>query len=201
MAAMRGALWTLPNVLTMSRMAAVPVLVILLRDSAPAAGLGAAVLFIAASITDYLDGYLARKHDIVTTLGKFLDPLADKLLVLSALIMLAGMPCVVHEAGGACDPRVPAWVVVLIVARELTVTALRSLAASEGVTIGAEELGKYKTIFQIFAIVGLLVHYPYAYVDFHALGMFFLWVSLVLGFWSAADYGIRFRRSLAAMAP
>lgn len=189
----------MPNLLTLSRIAVVPVLVILLVDSRPATSVAAAALFIVASITDYLDGYLARKHGIVTTLGKFLDPLADKLLVLSALIMLAGMPCVIHEASGVCDSRVPAWVVVLIVARELTVTALRSLAASEGVTIGAEELGKYKTIFQIFAIVGLLVHYPYAYVDFYAIGMFFLWVSLVLGFWSAIDYGIRFRRSLAEL--
>jgi CDP-diacylglycerol--glycerol-3-phosphate 3-phosphatidyltransferase len=194
-----GSIWSLPNVLTLLRVAAVPLIVVLLLDPSPADGLLAAVLFIAASITDYLDGYLARKWNIVTTFGKFLDPLADKLLVLSALVMLAGMPCV-SAAGAACDPRVPAWVVVVIVARELTITALRTMAASEGITIGAEDLGKYKTIFQIFAIVGLLVHHSYVFVDFHALGTYFLWISVLLGLWSGVDYGVRFQRTLARTA-
>ncbi len=189
-------LWTAPNVLTLVRVAIVPVIVYLLTDPGRIAGLTAAVLFFAAALTDYLDGYLARKRGTVTTLGKFLDPLADKLLVVSGLVMLAAMPCAQGVTDAACDPRVPAWLVVLIVGRELAVTGLRSIAASEGITLGAEELGKYKTIFQIFALVALSIHYRYLYVDFHAGGMYFLWLSLLLGLWSAVDYHLRVYRQV-----
>ena len=187
-------IWTLPNVLTLFRIALVPVLVWLLRDPAPFAGFVAALLFFIASLTDYYDGYLARKHGIVTTLGKFLDPLADKLIVVSVLIMLAAMPCAPGEV--PCEPRVPAWVVVLIVGRELAVTGLRSIASGEGITLGAEELGKYKMIFQMFAMVSLLLHYRYVYVDCHAAGMYFLWIALLLGLWSAVDYFARVYRAV-----
>lgn len=189
-------LWTVPNVLTLFRVALVPVLVYLLHDPGRLAGFLAALLFFLASLTDYFDGYLARKYGIVTTLGKFLDPLADKLIVASVLIMLAAMPCV----GGVvpCEPRVPAWIVVVIVGRELAVTGLRGIASGEGVTLGAEELGKYKMIFQMFALVGLLLHYPYLHVDFHAAGMYFLWIALVLALWSAADYHVRVYRAVRA---
>lgn len=187
-------IWTVPNVLTLFRIAIVPVLVYLLTDPGRLAGFLAAVLFFLASLTDYLDGYLARKHGIVTTLGKFLDPLADKLVVVSALIMLAAMPC--EPAGALCVPRVPAWVVVVIVGRELAVTGLRGIASSEGIMLGAEELGKYKMIFQMFALVGLLLHYRYLHVDFHAAGMYFLWLALALGLWSAIDYHARVYRAV-----
>lgn len=192
----RTSLWTVPNLLTLVRMAMVPAMVVLLREPGRLAGAAAAVLFAVASLTDYYDGYLARKHGIVTTLGKFLDPLADKLIVVSALIMLAAMPCEVASA--PCVPRVPAWVVVLIVGRELAVTGLRSIAVGEGLTLDAGELGKYKMIFQIFALFGLLVHYPYLHVDFYVGGMYFLWISLALGLWSAADYHLRVFRQLRA---
>src|SRR6185369_16639667 len=155
------------------------------------------ILFVVGSLSDYYDGYLARKYGIVTTLGKFLDPLADKLLVVSVLIMLVAMPCGT-ELDVPCTPRVPAWLVVLIVGRELAVTGLRGMASSEGITLGAEELGKYKTIFQIFALTGLLLHYPYAFVDFHLGGMYFLWIALVLGLWSAIDYHARVYRMVRA---
>jgi CDP-diacylglycerol--glycerol-3-phosphate 3-phosphatidyltransferase len=91
---------------------------------------------------------------------------------------------------------VPAWLVVVIVGRELVVTGLRSIASSEGITLGAEELGKYKTIFQIFALTGLLIHYRYLFVDFHLGGIYFLWISLVLGLWSAVDYHVRVYREV-----
>jgi len=188
--------WTAPNLLTFVRIAIVPLLVYLLRDPGRLAGALAALLFFVASLTDYFDGYLARKHGIVTTFGKFLDPLADKLIVVSALIMLAAMPCAADADAGPCTPRVPAWVVVLIVGRELAVTGLRSIASGEGITLGAEELGKYKTIFQMFALVALLLHYRYFFVDFHAAGMYFLWISLLLGLWSAADYHLRVYRQV-----
>jgi CDP-diacylglycerol--glycerol-3-phosphate 3-phosphatidyltransferase len=189
-------LWTVPNVLTLFRVALVPVLVCLLTDPGRLVGFLAAVLFFLASLTDYFDGYLARKYGIVTTLGKFLDPLADKLIVTSVLIMLAAMPC---AANAPCEPRVPAWIVVVIVGRELAVTGLRGIASSEGVTLSAEELGKYKMIFQMFALVGLLLHYRYVYVDFHAAGMYFLWIALVLALWSAVDYHVRVYRAVRSV--
>jgi CDP-diacylglycerol---glycerol-3-phosphate 3-phosphatidyltransferase len=184
--------WVSPNAVSLFRIGLVPLLVLVLHDPSPLAGAIAAVLFVIGSLSDYYDGYLARKHGIVTTLGKFLDPLADKLLVVSVLIMLVALPDPVATA------RVPAWLVVLIVGRELAVTGLRSIAAGEGITLGAEELGKYKTIFQIFALTGLLVHYRYLFVDFHLAGIYFLWISLVLGIWSAVDYSARVYREVRA---
>jgi CDP-diacylglycerol--glycerol-3-phosphate 3-phosphatidyltransferase len=194
--ARQALVWTLPNVLTCLRIAIIPAMVWLLNDPGPRAGFLAAALFFLASLTDYYDGYLARKYGVVTTLGKFLDPLADKLIVASALIMLAGMPC---PDGTPCEPRVPAWLVVLIVGRELAVTGLRAIALGEGIMLGAEELGKYKMIFQMFALIGLLLHYRYAYVDFHVAGMYFLWISLLISLWSAADYHVRVYRQLRGM--
>lgn len=190
-------LWTTPNLLSLFRIALVPVLVYLLRGPGALAGAAAAMLFVLGSLSDYYDGYLARKHGSVTTLGKFLDPLADKLLVVSVLIMLVAIPCA-PETGAICEPRVPAWLVVVIVGRELAVTGLRSIAASEGITLGAEELGKYKTIFQIFALTGLLIHSRYLFVDFHLAGVYFLWIALVMGLWSAVDYHLRVYREVRA---
>jgi len=191
-------LWTIPNLLSLFRIVLVPILVYILRDPGRVAGAVAAILFVLGSLSDYYDGYLARKYGIVTTLGKFLDPLADKLLVVSVLIMLVAMPCGTG-LDGPCVPRVPAWLVVLIVGRELAVTGLRSIASSEGITLGAEELGKYKTIFQIFALTGLLLHYHYVFIDFHLGGMYFLWIAFVMGMWSAVDYHRRVYREVRAL--
>ena len=169
------------NLVTGLRIALVPVLVVLLLDSTPTSSILAALTFFVACLSDYFDGYLARRDNIGTVLGKFLDPLADKLIVVSALIMLTAM-----------DPaRVPAWLVVAIVGRELAVTALRTIALQQGIVLEADELGKYKTIFQMFALHGLLLHYPFAGIDFQAAGTAFLWVSVVLGFWSAGQYHLR----------
>jgi len=110
------------------------------------------------------------------------------------------MPCL-PEVATPCEPRVASWLVVLIVGRELAVTGLRSIASSEGITLGAEELGKYKTIFQIFALTGLLVHYRYLFVDFHLGGLYFLWIALAMGLWSAVDYHLRVYREVRARRP
>ncbi len=100
------------------------------------------------------------------------------------------------------EPRVPTWLVVLIVGRELEVTALRAIASSEGFTFGAEELGKYKMIFQIFALHGLLIHYAYGpaffRIDFHAAGMVFLWIATLVSLWSAVDYHVRVIAAMSA---
>jgi CDP-diacylglycerol--glycerol-3-phosphate 3-phosphatidyltransferase len=180
---------TVPNILSLLRIALIPFLVYFLTDTGPRWSALAALTFFVASLTDFLDGYLARLHGHTTTLGKFLDPLADKLVVAAALIMLA-----------AADrfPRVPAWMVVVIIGRELAVTGLRGIASGEGVILPAEELGKYKMIFQMFALHGLLIHYRYVFVDFHLAGMYFLWISLVLGVWSGIDYHLRVIRQVAA---
>jgi CDP-diacylglycerol--glycerol-3-phosphate 3-phosphatidyltransferase len=139
-------------------------------------------MFFLACWSDFLDGYLARRRGIITPLGKLLDPLADKLIVMAALVMLAA---------SLREPRVAAWMVVLIVGRELAVTGLRAIAVSEGIVLAADELGKYKMIFQMLALHGLLLHYSFAGIDFHAAGMYFLWIALVVGMWSAVDYHIQ----------
>jgi CDP-diacylglycerol--glycerol-3-phosphate 3-phosphatidyltransferase len=141
-------------------------------------------------VTDWLDGYLARRMEIVTTLGKFLDPIADKLLVMAALIMILPFD------------RAPAWMVLVILGREIVITGLRGIASNEGIVIAASRLGKYKTIFQIVAILGLLLHYdyywffglknPYLYVNMHNVGIFFLWVATIITIWSGIDYLVRF---------
>ncbi|MCW5891875.1 MAG: CDP-diacylglycerol--glycerol-3-phosphate 3-phosphatidyltransferase [bacterium] len=190
--AARGAqVTTLPNLLSLFRIALVPIVIVVLLWPGPGPSALAGFIFFTACITDFLDGWIARRNGITTALGKFLDPLADKLIVVGVLIMLAGM---------SPEPRVPAWMAAVIALRELAVTGLRSLASASGVVVPAEELGKYKMIFQMFALEGLLLHYEYAIpgtglrVDFHAAGMVLLWVALVLAVWSAVDYYVRVLR-------
>ncbi|SEA45906.1 CDP-diacylglycerol--glycerol-3-phosphate 3-phosphatidyltransferase [Desulfuromusa kysingii] len=188
-------LLNLPNILTLSRIAAVPLVVFLLLFESKQNCFWAAFVFTAASITDWLDGYLARKWHIVTILGKFLDPLADKLIVMAALIMLIPLD------------RVPAWAVFVILARELIVSGIRSIASSEGIVIAASDLGKYKTIFQMIAIVGLLLHYRYywffgvqfdfLYPSLHNAGIFIFYISLFLTVWSGGDYFVKFFKLFA----
>lgn len=178
---------TPPNLVTLFRIATAPVLVWLLMYTGPAASWVAAGVFFVATVSDYFDGYLARSYDSVTTLGKFLDPMADKLVVMTALIMLTGM---------ARMPHVPAWMVVVLVSRETLVTGLRAVAAAEGLIVGAEELGKYKMALQSIAIHGLLIHYTYMHVDFFAAGMFVLWIAMVVSVWSGIDYYVRVLRVL-----
>ena len=192
-AAGRGAVVALPNVLTLLRIGLVPVLVLALLRETQAARALAGALFLVACITDFFDGWLARRHGITTALGQMLDPLADKLIVTAALIMLAAVPP---------DPRVPVWMVVVIVCRELAVTGLRGIASSSGVVVPAQELGKYKMILQMFAVEALLLHYRYPIpgtsfaIDFHAGGMILLWTAMVLAVWSAADYHVRVLRKI-----
>jgi CDP-diacylglycerol--glycerol-3-phosphate 3-phosphatidyltransferase len=172
----------LPNIITFFRVLLVPLLVVLLTDPSRTASVLATGTFFLACLSDFLDGYLARRWGISTTLGKLLDPLADKLIVAAALIMLAGMER---------TPAVPTWMVVVIIGREIAVTGLRAVALGEGVVLGAEELGKYKTIFQMFALHGLLLHYDFLGVDCHVAGMYFLWISLVISVWSGIDYYVK----------
>lgn len=175
-----------PNALTLFRIVSVPVIIALLYVPNRFTSFLAALFFSIAAITDYLDGHFARRKGMVTNLGKVMDPLADKLLVSSTMIMLAVLG------------RVPAWVVCVIIGRELAVTGLRSIIAQHKLDLSASRLGKYKTGFQIAAMIPLLLHYSYLYIDFHLVGMFFLWGALVLTLWSGIDYFVRFRSLLTS---
>jgi CDP-diacylglycerol--glycerol-3-phosphate 3-phosphatidyltransferase len=178
---------TPPNIVTLFRIATAPFLIWIMMYTGPAASWAAAGVFFVATVSDYFDGYLARSYDSVSTLGKFLDPMADKLIVMTALIMLTGM---------ARMPHVPAWMVVVLVSREIMVTGLRAVAAAEGLIVAAEELGKYKMVLQSIAIHGLLIHYTYLHIDFFAAGMFILWIAMAVSVWSGIDYYVRVLKQL-----
>ena len=178
----------LPNFLTFTRILLIPVFVMLFATQTPDRSLMAAIVFVVAAITDLLDGYLARKSGQVTMLGKLLDPIADKLLVLSALILLVNVD------------RVSALVAIFIIAREVAVTGVRAMAASEGIIISAETTGKYKMALQVVAIVMLILEGT-ALAEFgnlHLAGMATLYVSLVLGYISGGRYVWSFWNQLAA---
>jgi CDP-diacylglycerol--glycerol-3-phosphate 3-phosphatidyltransferase len=177
----------IPNLITFLRIALIPVMIIVLTQPGPVEALLAAATFHIACWSDFLDGYLARRWNISTAVGQLLDPLADKLIVAAALIMLSSMDR---------QPPIPGWMVVVIIGREIAVTGLRALALGQGLVVAAEELGKYKTIFQMFALHGLLLHYDFLGVDWHTAGMYFLWLALILGVWSGIDYHIKVIRQL-----
>ncbi len=175
----------LPNLLTLGRIVAIPFFVWLLDTPTPVRGFWACIVFTGAAVTDVLDGYLARKLGVVSVLGKFLDPLADKLIVMAALVWMLPMG------------RIAAWVVVLLLAREISVTGLRSVAASEGVVISAGQEGKTKTALQMIGIVALLLGYPYhlsylgidlGVIDMIHVGRTLVYLSLLFSFASAAQY-------------
>jgi nicotinamide-nucleotide amidase len=172
----------IPNGLTVSRLVAIPVLMALLLLRFPGHDVIAAALFIVFSLTDTLDGELARRRGSVSDLGKFLDPLADKLFVLAVLIVL------VQEG------LVAAWVVVLIFSRELIITILRSVAASQGRVIAAAPLGKTKTVTQMSAVTLLILQRPYPVVV--PLADVAVTVAVIFTLWSGLDYLWRFRHLL-----
>jgi len=180
---------TLPNLLSLFRIALIPILVYFLTDPGKQSSLLATATFFIASLTDFFDGYFARRQGSTSTLGQFLDPLADKLLVAAALIMLAAIDR---------TPRVPATLVVLLIAREFAVTGLRAIASGEGIILAAEELGKYKMLLQMFAVHGLLIHYQYSFINFYIFGMYFLWIALVFSLWSGIDYYLKVFRQVRA---
>jgi len=186
---LRDEIVSLPNMLTLARVGMIPVVLLLLYYESPWHSFLAAVVFGLAAATDALDGYLARKWKQDSTFGKFLDPLADKLIVMASLVMMLPMG------------RVPAWMVIVLLGRELTVTALRGIASTEGLVIAASREGKYKTALQLIGIVALLVHHEYPIwlfglgemrVSFHVVGLWLLVLSLVFSVLSAGDYVARF---------
>jgi len=173
-----------PNFMTISRIISVPVIVILLMYETRVTTFISALIFSIASITDYLDGYLARTRGLMTKLGKILDPLADKLLVASTLVMLVDLHFI------------QAWIACVIIGRELAVTGLRCVLIENGQDVAASWLGKYKTGFQIAAIIPLTLHYSYFGINFDFIGQFFLYGALIYTIWSGLDYFIHARKYL-----
>ena len=181
----------IPNRITLSRIFLIPIFILLLSfpldwgswsigtTTLPIVHFVAATIFIVASGTDWLDGYYARKYDLITNLGKFLDPMADKLLVTAAYVLLI-------ELGMA-----PAWIVILILSREFAITGLRLVAAGEGIVLAASSMGKLKTTFQLLSIIFLLLHnYPFSYLGW-PIGEIMLYLALILTIVSGIDYFIK----------
>ena len=182
----RQQILTLPNGVTIIRVLAIPIILFLLIYPGRIYQLITALLFLAAAVTDTFDGYLARRRGVVTTLGKFLDPLADKLLIVTALIAL--IPA----------RAVPVWMVIVIVGREIAVTGLRGIAVSQDIVISASPMGKYKTVFEVVSIFFLILNGGFLAIDFYVIGMVFLWISLAIAVLSAIDYFKKFLESIIA---
>jgi CDP-diacylglycerol--glycerol-3-phosphate 3-phosphatidyltransferase len=184
--------WNLPNMLTLGRIAVIPLFVWFTYDADPFYSLLAASLFTVAAVTDVVDGFLARRWNMITVVGKLMDPLADKLIVMAALVMMTRLG------------RVPAWVVIVLLGRELIVSGLRQIAASEGMVISAGQEGKWKTSLQLSGIVALCIHYVHPMnfglvqfdVDFNLVGKVLVYLSTAFSVWSAAMY---FRAFLAML--
>lgn len=180
---------TIPNILTYIRMLMLPLILLVLDRENRWSSFLAGMLFSFACFTDFFDGYFARKYNQITVLGKLLDPLADKLIVSATLIVMVPMG------------RVPAWLVIVLIAREFAITGLRGIAASEGMVVAAAPLGKYKTAFQMVGLFCLLIHYPYQVnyfglvtldVSFHRMGLVLVYISLFFSIISAFDYFWKF---------
>ena len=186
-------LGNLPNMLTLARIAVIPLFVWCTYDADPWYSMWAAAIFAAAAVTDVVDGFLARRWNLVTVMGKFLDPLADKLIVTAALVMMVRLG------------RVAAWVVIVLLAREFIVTGLRTIAANEGIVIAAGQEGKWKTSMQLVAIICLCIHYTHPLwlggwtfqVVYNVVGKALLYMSTVLSVWSAGGYFKGFVDTLA----
>lgn len=166
----------LPNRITLFRIFIVPLIIVFLIKPSPFFCFVAAVLFGIAAVTDWLDGHIARSTGQVTTLGKFLDPIADKILFIAALIPLVALG------------RVPAWLATILIARDFAVSGLRSMAAANEVIIPAGRMGKYKTGFEIAAIELLLLQWDLGFVGFQTAGMLCLLIATALSIVSAVDY-------------
>jgi CDP-diacylglycerol--glycerol-3-phosphate 3-phosphatidyltransferase len=189
LAEQRRTLWedarNLPNLLTFFRILMIPLVLVLLEQGSPVACFWASAVYTIAAVTDMLDGWLARRRGLVSVLGTFLDPLADKLIVAAVLVWLVGMG------------RIPAWAVVVLLSREITITALRGIASSEGLIIAAGAGGKLKTALQFVGLICLILGYPYDYslgfydfgrVDFVHVGRILVYLSIVFSLTSAASY-------------
>lgn len=176
--------WNLPNMLTLGRIVVIPLFVWLLYDGDPWFSVLAASVFTLAAVTDVIDGFLARRWNMITVTGKLLDPLADKLIVAAAMVMMVRLG------------RIPAWIVIVLMSREFIVTGLRAAAATEGLVIAAGQEGKWKTALQLVGIIALCVHYTHPVflvigwydINFNVIGKVLVYVSIAFSVWSAGVY-------------
>lgn len=193
----RKAFWddaiNIPNALTMARIVAIPAVLYFVALGTPLGAMIAAHLWGVLSVTDFLDGYLARKMGVESVVGKFLDPLADKLFVMALLVYLVPMG------------RIPAWMVVVLVAREITITGLRAIASSEGIVMAAQSGGKWKTAIQMLGILFLIIHFPHRAipfydkpVDFNVVGQWLMLISVGVSLMSFVEYGKFFADGIEA---
>ena len=173
----------LPNLVTMGRVLLVPFVLLFIDNFSPVRSFLASLLYLGAAAGDALDGYLARSRGQVSMLGKFLDPLADKLIVTAVLVFMVALG------------RVPAWIVVVLIARDLAINGLRSVASAQGLVIAASDGGKIKTAFQLVAIMMLLIHFRYPVIgtniqpiDYHRVGLVVLYLSMGVSVLSGAQY-------------
>lgn len=192
----------LPNLLTMGRIAAIPFVLYFIDNYSPTRSFVAMLIYLGAAVTDFFDGYLARRRKQISVLGKFLDPLADKLIVTAVLVYLTAMD------------RCPPWLVVALLARELAVTGLRSIATTEGLVISASDSGKQKTALQLVGTLFLLIHFKYPIwglehvelrgeplvINYHAVGIITLLLALAMSWISALDYFLKFGRAVRAQS-
>jgi CDP-diacylglycerol--glycerol-3-phosphate 3-phosphatidyltransferase len=180
-----------PNYLTVARLVMVPLLVVLMVDLSPFVHALAVAVFIVAALTDYFDGIIARRFGAISDFGKLVDPLADKLLVMAALVMLLGQRDDMYG-----DAWVPPWMVFMVLAREMWVTGLRGVAAVRGVAVEASGAGKVKSVLQMVAIVFLLLHYPKFNIlgfmlTFQVIGLYLLLTSILISYWGAYEYTVK----------
>src|SRR3954470_21550490 len=195
MANLRREFTNLPNLVTMGRVVLVPFVLLFIDTFSPLRSFIASILYLGAAVGDALDGYLARSRGEVSMLGKFLDPLADKLIVTAVLVFMVALG------------RAPAWLVVVLIARDLAITGLRSIASAEGLVIAASDGGKIKTALQLVAIGTLLIHFCYPMlgaetllgrsvsVDYHNVGLTVLYLSVIVSLVSGAEYIQKFFRA------
>lgn len=182
-------IWNLPNALTLFRIFLVPSLVVVLLTKFTGREFVGLAIFLVAAVTDFFDGWVARRRNQTTRLGALLDPIADKLLMSAAFISLVEM-----------DPKhVPAWMVVIIIGREFAVSGLRSIAAQQGVTIAASPLGKGKMVSQVIAISLLILGYQLG--QFRIIGTVALWGVMFFALASGADYFVKFARAVLMPRP
>jgi CDP-diacylglycerol---glycerol-3-phosphate 3-phosphatidyltransferase len=176
--------FNLPNTITLLRIGIVPFLFILLLEPGEFWSLILAIFFVIASITDVFDGYFARKYNLITTIGKFLDPIADKIIINTAMILMIPIG------------RIPAWIVAITIIRDLIIDVIRSIASSEGYYIQASILGKQKTLAQNIAVTALMINFSIFGVNAHDVGMVILYVALFLTIYSGIDYFIKFYQTI-----
>jgi len=175
--------------ITWARIALVPFILAALAPDQLRWSVVAAVLFVISSITDYYDGFFARKYNAVSNLGKFMDPIADKILITSVLVML--IPT--HKI----DP----WMVMVILARDTFIGGIRSVAAADGIIIAAKPTGKWKTALQMIAIPAVMIDDRIAGIPFDRIGYYVLWISVVLSVTSGFEYFFGYQKALRAQPP